>query len=92
MFNIFKSKKKKVNIEVLKLEYDLIFKFFIFINAIFIAYLWLFNQISYKDLAVWNWGDWLILLTVLIFFALDFWILSKWIQIFIKLRNELEKK
>ena len=88
----FLKKKQKRNIEVLKLEYDLIFKILLFINAIFLVYLSSFNKVSYKDFTVWNLWDFITLFLVLMFLFVDLWILNIWFKLFSELRDKLSKK
>ena len=73
IFDFFKKKNKdqKKNIKVLRLEYDFLYKCFIFINWFFIIYFWLFSKdISYKSFNILNWWDW----NVIIFYDNIFYI------------------
>lgn len=92
MFKFLKTKKKKKNIEVLKLEYDLLFKILIFLNAFFILYIAKYRDLSYQDLIIWKGWDWLLFIITMGLFVVDLWIFTLWANKFKELRDELLKK
>lgn len=88
---ILKRKKKKIHIEVLRLEYDFASKILLIVNAIFILYLAQYKDTADKILNSRTNQDWWLLITILIMVVAEVWIMKMWFKTFLDLRNELEK-
>jgi len=90
-FWLLKKKKNKVNIEVLKLEYDVASKLLILVNTILILFLSLYYNTASKFLNEWNYWDWWMWGLVILSIILEWWVITKWVDKFLELREELEK-
>lgn len=84
-------KKEKINIEVLRLEYDVASKLLILINTVLILFLSLYYNTASKFLNEWNYWDWLMWGLVILSTILEWWVMTRWVDKFLKLREELEK-
>lgn len=85
-------KNKTKHLEVLKIEYDFIFKLLMFFNTFVIFYyIWFRQYTAFKDITLRSEFDYYNTITVFVFILIDFFICWLWIRKFLELRNKLNK-